>query len=119
MSTTLARFDAGLVAAMRARDRLTVETYRTLKASAYDLALTENRHGATELDFRAAALAWRKHLMKLLALYASLGAAGVELSDRLVHDVAQCDAVLGPDQPMTAELSRLLEAAEAALNARS
>jgi hypothetical protein len=115
LASTLERMTTGLTNAMRRGDRLTVESYRMLKARALQLALSQSRHTATENDARAAVLAWRAHLLKLLRLYVTMGAAGELHSDRLVHDVAQCDEVVDPNEPMTAELSALQRAAEAAL----
>ena len=77
--------------------RLAVDSYRTLKARALEQALVPQRRTPTQ-----AVLAWRAHLLNLLALH-----------------LAQSDGVFSPDAPTTAELSQLQRAAETALRARS
>lgn len=75
---------------------LAVQSYRQLKARALEQALVPQRKTPTE-----AVLAWRVHLLKLLALH-----------------VAQSDGVLEAKAPTTAELLQLQRAAEVALRAR-
>jgi hypothetical protein len=77
-------------------ERLAANSYRKLKARALEQALAPQRRTPTQ-----AVVAWRVHLLKLLALH-----------------VAPSDAEAGTEAPTTAELLQLQRAAEAALRAR-
>ena len=76
----------------RLTERLAAENYRQLKARAIEQALAPQRRTPTE-----AVIAWRAHLLELLALH-------VAQSDRAAPD--------------TAELLQLQRAAELALRTR-
>ncbi len=76
-------------------DRLAVESYRKLKARALEQALAPQRRSPTQ-----AVLAWREHLLNLLALH-----------------LAQSDAARTV-APTTAQLLQLQRGAEAVLRAR-
>lgn len=88
MTSLMQRLQSELVAALKARDLVRADALRMLKCALW---------GAR--DERAARLAlgrYRKRAMALLDWYATLGPAADAAADRLVLDVAVCDALLPP-----------------------
>lgn len=86
MTSLMQRLQSELVAALKARDLVRADALRMLKCALW---------GAR--DERAARLAlgrYRKRAMALLDWYATLGPAADAVADRLVLDVAVCDALL-------------------------